>query len=53
MKVGNLPFVAVSCRTIYESVVDVEDDVELVGCDTTAPLGRLLLSPARSGRPRA
>jgi hypothetical protein len=52
MKVGNLPFVAV-CLTIHESVVDVEDDVELVGCDTTAPLGRLLLSPARSGRPRA
>jgi hypothetical protein len=32
MKVGNLPFVAVSCLTIYECVVDVEG-VELVGCD--------------------
>jgi hypothetical protein len=33
MKVGDLPFVAVSSLTIYESVVDVEDVVELVGCD--------------------
>jgi hypothetical protein len=33
MKVGNLPFVAVSCQTIYECVVDVEDVVERVGCD--------------------
>jgi hypothetical protein len=30
MKVGNLPFVAVSCLTIYECVVDVEDVVALV-----------------------
>jgi hypothetical protein len=33
MKVGNPPFVAFSCLTIYECLVDVEDVVELVGCD--------------------
>jgi hypothetical protein len=38
MQVGDMPFVAVSCLTIYECVVDVED-VELVSSDWLAGLG--------------